>query len=102
MTSWTLDEVNHDTSQFTDGEKMKISYDQKGQLHEVQNYKVTYLITGTVVKEIELCACVADHNRDVLDRTDEVYEQMNEVEGEDYGYLDLESVEAVYVERMEE
>ena len=102
MSNYSLEyDVNHDISQFTDGEKMKIAYDQKGQLHEVQNYKVTYLITGTVVKEIELCACVADHNKDILDRTDEVYEQMNEVEQEDYGYLDLESVEAIFVERTD-
>lgn len=100
MTNYLLEyDVNHDISQFTDGEKMKIAYDQKGQLHEVQNYKVTYLITGTVEKEIQLCACVADHNKDILDRTDEVYYQMNEVEGEDYGELSLESVETLYVDR---
>lgn len=95
-----LDFVSHDESEFTDGEKMKIAYDQKGQLHEVQTYKVTYLITGTVEKEIDLCACVADHNKNNLDSTDEVYYQMSEVEGEDYGDLDLENVEVIYVEKQ--
>tara|TARA_Y100001951_G_scaffold103076_2_gene111106 strand:- start:1966 stop:2301 length:336 start_codon:yes stop_codon:yes gene_type:complete len=101
MTNYSLEyDVNHDISQFTDGEKMKIAYDQKGQLHEVQTYKVIYLITGTVEKEIELCACVADHNKNDLDSTDEVYYQMSEVEGEDYGELDLENVEVIYVEKQ--
>ena len=94
-----LDLVSHDESEFTDGQKMKVAYDQKGQLHEVRTYKVTYLITGTVEKEIDLCACVADHNKNNLDSTDEVYYQMSEVEGEDYGELSLESVETLYVER---
>ena len=101
MTNYSLEyDINHDISQFTDGEKMKIAYDQKGQLHEVRTYKVTYLITGTVEKEIDLCACVADHNKNNLDSTDEVYYQMSEVEGEDYGDLDLENVEVIYVEKQ--